>query len=128
MTTTTTQETVVDITQRNQETVAKALADWTESMQDYRGSLIKAVPSLPSVREMANTYFNFAEALLRTGREFVTSLLTAAADSIEATKSASEKASRDATKAAQQVSQATRVETEKATHATVKASRNGAAK
>ena len=124
---TTTQDTLVDITQRSQETAAKAFTDWTGSMQDYSTSLIKAVPGVPSTREMVNNYFNFAEALLRTGREFTASLLAAGADSIEATKSAAEKATHDATEAAQQASEATRAATEKATRPT-KASRNGAAK
>src|SRR4051794_39588712 len=111
---TSTQQTLVDITQRRQETAAKAFTDWTGSMQDYNSSLIRAASGLPSVRDMVNNYFNFAEALLRTGREFVTSLLTAGADSIEAAKSAAEKASHDATQASQQASEATRAMTEKA--------------
>jgi hypothetical protein len=125
---TTTQETLVDITQRSQETAAKAFTDWTGSMQDYSSSLITAVPGLPSAREMVNTYFTFAEALLRTGREFATSLIDAGAESAEATRSAAEKASRDATQATQQASEATRAATEKAARATSKASRNGAGK
>jgi hypothetical protein len=125
---TTTQATLVDMTERSQETAAKAFTDWTGSMQDYSSSMIKAVPRLPSTREMVNSYFNLAEALLQTGREFATSLVAAGADSIEATTSAAEKASRDATQAAQQASEATRAATEKATRSTPKASRNGAAK
>jgi len=98
---TSTQEQFVDFAQRGQETLIKTVQDWADTAQAYTRSFTEAQPELPAAKDIVNNVFDFAEQLLRSQRELATSLVAAGAEVAEATRVATEQASRQAATAAQ---------------------------
>lgn len=98
---TSTQEQFADFAQRGQETLIKAVQDWADTAQTYTRTFVEAQPELPAARDIVNNVFDFAEQLLRSQRDFATSLVAAGTEVAEATRVATEQASQRAAAAAQ---------------------------
>ncbi|HEY0578696.1 MAG TPA: hypothetical protein VGD73_31725 [Pseudonocardia sp.] len=79
---TTTQEQFVDIAQRGQETLFKAVGDWVDTAREFATTVTaKAQSELPDSQDVVNQVFDFAEQVLRTQRELATNLVTAVRES-----------------------------------------------
>jgi len=98
---TSTQEQFADFAQRGQETLIKAVQDWTDTAQAYTRTFVEAQPELPAAKDVVNNVFDFAEQLLRSQRELATSLVAASVEVVDATRVAGEQASQQAAAAAQ---------------------------
>ena len=94
MTTTTWQATTRDTVRRGEETYAKAVHLWTDSVQKVFGSLPTPDPKL--LHEVVDNYFNVAEQVLAIQRKFAQSMLTATTSAVDNTRSAAQDAAKDA--------------------------------
>jgi len=102
---TTAQEQFTDLTQRGQETFAKALGTWTETLHDYTANFRNGQYGLPTAENLVNDVFDFVEEVLRAQREVATSLLSAGSKVSDATKKVTEQAAAEAQAAAEKVTE-----------------------
>lgn len=102
---TTAQDQLTDLTQRGQETFAKAIGSWTETLHDYTANFRNGKYGLPTAENLVNDVFDFAEEVLRAQREVATSLLSAGSKVSEATKKVTEQAAAEAQAAADKVTE-----------------------
>jgi hypothetical protein len=98
MTMTTSTSTWQDITRdtarRGEETYAKAVHLWADSVQKVLGSLLTPDPKL--LHEVVDSYFNVAEHVLTTQRKFAQSMLTAATSAVTEARSVTQDAAKNA--------------------------------
>jgi hypothetical protein len=94
MTTPTWQDTTRDTARRGEETYAKAVHLWADSVQKVLGSLPTPDPKM--FHEVVDSYFNVAEHMLATQRKFAENMLAAATSTVEDTRSAAQDAARNA--------------------------------
>lgn len=98
MTTTTWQDTTRDTARRGEETYAKAVHLWADSVQKVLSSLPTPGPKL--LHEVVDNYFNVAEQVLATQRKFAQSMLTATTSAVHDTHSTAQDAASTAQDAA----------------------------
>ncbi|MDQ3761262.1 MAG: hypothetical protein M3460_06040 [Actinomycetota bacterium] len=91
---TTSQETFSDTTRRGQETFASALQVWADSIQKFYSSLPTMDARVPN--EVVDNFFNVAEQVLATQREFTKNLVTATTSVATSAASASQNAAKTA--------------------------------
>jgi hypothetical protein len=94
MTTTTWQDTTRDTARRGEETYAKAVHLWADSVQKVLSSLPTPEPKL--LHEVVDNYFNVAEQVLATQRKFAQSMLTATTSAVHDTHSAAQDTAKNA--------------------------------
>jgi hypothetical protein len=94
MTTPTWQDTTRDTARRGEETYAKAMHLWADSIQKVLGSLPTPDPKL--LHEVVDNYFNVAEQVLTTQRKFAQTMLTATTSAVHDTRSAAQDAAKNA--------------------------------
>jgi hypothetical protein len=84
--TTTWQDTTRDTARRGEQTYAKAVHLWADSVQKVLGALPTPDPKL--LHEVVDSYFNVAEHMLATQRKFAENMLTATTSAVANTRSA----------------------------------------
>ena len=94
MTTSTWQDTTRDSARRGEETYARTVHLWADSVQKVLGSLPTPDPKL--VHEVVDSYFNVVEHMLTTQRKFVQSMLTATSSAVTEARSATQDAAKNA--------------------------------
>lgn len=94
MTTPTWQDTTRDTARRGEETYAKAVHLWADSVQKVLGSLPTPDPKM--FHEVVDSYFNVAEHMLATQRKFAENMLTATTSAVADTRSAAYDATKNA--------------------------------
>jgi DNA-binding MarR family transcriptional regulator len=96
---TTAQQQFVDLTERGQEALAKAIKTWADTAQEYTATLSQASTALPQPQDVLNDVFDFAERLIKAQRDFATTLLAVGAEVTESTRRATETATAAARRA-----------------------------
>ena len=91
------QEQTLKVIRDSQEGVVEAVRAWASAHREGRPDRHPEIPALPladefpSAKEIVETSFGFAEQLLHTQREFVESVLTAAAPVLDASAATEQK-------------------------------------
>ena len=80
----------VDIANRSQEAVTTAVRTWADTVQSFASTLSSQSP-LPGLPSVVDEYFNLAEKVLASQREFVEQWASAA---VKATEAVAEQAQR----------------------------------
>lgn len=80
---TTPQEQLVELARRSQEAAASALHTWTENIQKLAGGLAGGQSNLPTLSEIVDRVFDFAEQMLANQRELAKRLLAATGQATE---------------------------------------------
>lgn len=78
----------VDIAKKGQEAVTAAVQNWADNAQNFATSLTGGQPKLPDAQEIVKSYFDLAEQLLATQRDFAQSVIAKATEATEAATSA----------------------------------------
>jgi len=74
---TTLQDQFTQVARQGQEAITSAMRTWTENFQSMIGGGNPAQSGLPSLQQVVDNVFDFAEQLLASQREFTTHLLAA---------------------------------------------------
>src|SRR3954447_508234 len=74
----------VDIASRSQEAVTTAVRTWTDSVQSFASKLTAGQGQLPDLQGAVEQYFDFAEKVLASQREFAQQWASAAVKASEA--------------------------------------------
>ena len=81
----------VDIANRGQEAVSTAVRTWTDSVQSFASKLTAGQSQLPDPHTVVDQYFDFAEKVLASQREFAQQWASA---TLKATEAVTEQAQR----------------------------------
>jgi len=81
----------VDIANRSQEAVATAVHNWADTVQSFASKLTAGQSQLPDPHTVVDQYFDFAEKVLASQREFAQQWASA---TLKATEAVTEQAQR----------------------------------
>jgi hypothetical protein len=81
----------VDIANRSQEAVTTAVHDWAETVQSLASTVTAGQSQLPNLHSVVDQYFDFADKVLTSQREFAQQWASA---TVKATEAVSEQAQR----------------------------------
>jgi len=81
----------VDIANRSQEAVTTAVHDWAETVQSLASTVTAGQSQLPNLHSVVDQYFDFADKVLTSQREFAQQWASA---TVKATEAVSEQVQR----------------------------------